>query len=154
MNIYRYLKVMLTKYTKKRLLIKALVATLITAPVIFTSCQRKAALDIYKDLGSSDPTKRIKAIIAIAKEKDIKAVPLLVNRLEDEDENVRIAAIETLKELTGKDLGYRALDPLYKRAEAVKRWQEFLEKEYRPLQRLKDKCQDQKEEKKRQGTKK
>ncbi len=73
-------------------------------------------------LTSPDPAARIRAIRQIAEKGQSSAVPLLVNRLEDEDEAVRFYAIGALVRLTGSDQGYKYYAPERERTEAVKRW--------------------------------
>jgi hypothetical protein len=78
-------------------------------------------------LTSPDPAARIRAIRQVVEKQDRGAVPLLVNRLEDEDEAVRFYAITALVKMTGSDLGYRFYAPEAERLEAVKRWRRHIE---------------------------
>ena len=77
-------------------------------------------------INSDDPAVRVRSIAKAAKLRDARAIPLLIDRLDDEDGAVRIAANEALKQITGKDFGYRDFDPLYKRKQAVERWRNWL----------------------------
>jgi hypothetical protein len=79
-----------------------------------------------RDIQSPDPCIRMKAVIYAGNSKDKRAIPLLVDRLEDEDEAVRVATIESLKQITGKDFGYRSFDPPYVRAKAVQQWRQWM----------------------------
>ena len=79
-----------------------------------------------RDIQSSDPGDRIRAIIYAANAGDRRTVPLIVDRLEDEDETVRMSAVEALKQITGRDYGYRSFDPPYVRAQAVERWRNWI----------------------------
>ncbi|UCG15493.1 MAG: HEAT repeat domain-containing protein [Phycisphaerales bacterium] len=107
-------------------------------PVLVTGClgvvgcagNRRAAV---RQLESPDPSERILAIIELAERDDDgvsgggpvgrgSVVPLLVDRLEDEDEGVRFFAIVALEKLTGTRRGYRYSDPDHLRREAVQRW--------------------------------
>lgn len=78
-------------------------------------------------LASADPIERIEATIAAGEAGDASAVPLLVDRLEDEDDAVRFYAIQALTRITGQDMGYRYYEPSWERARAVRRWRAFLE---------------------------
>jgi HEAT repeat protein len=78
------------------------------------------------EIQSADPAIRVRAIIHATRAKDMGAVPLIVDRLEDDDEAVRFVAIKSLKELTENDLGYCEGDPPYVRAQAVDRWRKWL----------------------------
>jgi len=86
-----------------------------------------------RQLESPDPSDRILAIIELTERNDDRItgggpegrgsiVPLLVDRLEDEDEGVRFFAIVALEKLTGTRMGYRYGDPDHLRREAVQRW--------------------------------
>lgn len=75
---------------------------------------------------SGDPAARVRAIIRATELSDQRAVPLIVDRLEDEDEAVRLMAITALRKLTGQDLGYRPSDTPHGRIEAVQRWRDQL----------------------------
>jgi hypothetical protein len=79
-------------------------------------------------LASADPIERVEAIIAAGEAHDVSAVPLLVDRLEDEDEAVRFYTIQALTRITGQDMGYRYYEPSWERARAVRRWRGFLER--------------------------
>ncbi len=82
-------------------------------------------INYLKGINSSDPAIRVKSIAKAAKLKDFRAIPLLIDRLEDEDAAVRLAANEALKYITGKDFGYRDFDPPAKKKEAIHRWREW-----------------------------
>ncbi len=75
---------------------------------------------------SADPNERILGIFATATANDTLAVPLLVDRLEDEDEAVRFYAIIALDKITGQRLGYDYAKPAGARAPAVARWRQFV----------------------------
>ncbi|MBN2562574.1 MAG: HEAT repeat domain-containing protein [Phycisphaerae bacterium] len=78
------------------------------------------------NIHSDDPDERILGICEAAKAKDRRAVPLLVDRLEDEDDAVRFYAIGALDRITGKRLGYDYAEPLSDRAKAVERWRRYV----------------------------
>ncbi len=68
---------------------------------------------------------RILAIREAGDRKDTVAIPLLVDRLEDEDSAVRFYAILALERITGERLGYRYADSAVDRQQAVERWREY-----------------------------
>jgi len=78
------------------------------------------------DLNSPDPAARIRAIRQIVARNEATAVPLLVDRLEDEDEAVRFYAISALVRMTGTDRGYKYYEPQRERLTAVKRWRDHV----------------------------
>jgi len=78
-------------------------------------------------INAEDPGARILAIRQAGERKDRSVVPLLVDRLEDEDEAVRFYAILALEKITGTRLGYDYAKPAYERLLAVKRWRAFLQ---------------------------
>ena len=75
---------------------------------------------------SENPGDRILAIYRAAQAKDDGAVPLIVDRLEDEDNGVRFFAIQALERLTGNRFGYDYAQPASERAAAVDRWRAYL----------------------------
>ena len=68
---------------------------------------------------------RIVAIREAGERRDRMAVPLLVDRLEDEDPAVRFYSILALERITGDRLGYRYEESASERHEAVERWRKF-----------------------------
>ena len=79
-----------------------------------------------RQIQSEDPGRRVEAIIHAGEIRDQHAVPLLVDRLEDEDEGARMFAILSLKKITGKDMGYNYYQPANLRSQAVRRWRAWL----------------------------
>ena len=75
---------------------------------------------------SANPDDRILGIRAAAEVRDRHAVPLLVDRLEDEDEAVRFFAIIALDRITGQRFGYDYALPASQRARAVELWREYV----------------------------
>jgi len=80
------------------------------------------------DFRSADPASRLKAIEAAARTRDRSAIPDLVESLDSVDPAIRLFAIETLRSLTGTDLGYRAGDSPERRAEAIGGWIEWVDR--------------------------
>ena len=86
-----------------------------------------ASPDFYHaDIQSEDPADRILAIRAVAEARDASSVPLLVDRLEDEDEAVRFFAILALEKITGRRFGYDYSMPDTARRKAVERWRAYV----------------------------
>lgn len=84
----------------------------------------------YKpDLNSPDPAARIRAIRQTTERAERTSIPLLVDRLEDEDEAVRFYAINALIRLTGRDMGYKYYKSAHERLAAVKRWRRYVRQE-------------------------
>ena len=77
-------------------------------------------------LQSENPSVRIHACVQAANAADKRALPLLVERLEDTSGDVRFSAFMALKKITGQSLGYRWYDGEQARAEAVRRWRDWL----------------------------
>ncbi len=84
------------------------------------------------DLNSPDPAARIRAIRDVVDTGDQGALPLLVDRLEDEDEGVRFYAIAALTRITGTDMGYKYYKPAQERLPAVKRWRDYVHERATP----------------------
>lgn len=68
---------------------------------------------------------RILAIREAGERRDRDAIPLLVDRLEDEDAAVRFYAILALERITGDRLGYRYADAGPDRQASVTRWRKY-----------------------------
>jgi hypothetical protein len=101
---------------------------LILAPI---GCGRTGS---YRaNIHSDDVNERILAIREAAQKDDKTAVPLLVDRLDDEDDAVRFFAILALDKITGHRFGYDYAEPARQRAEAVERWRAYLKDPERVL---------------------
>ena len=68
----------------------------------------------------------IPAIKAAADSNDRKAIPRLVQCLDDRDSAIRFAAISALKRMTGQDFGYRYYDDEWNRRQAIAQWHQWL----------------------------
>lgn len=81
----------------------------------------------YPDaLFSARPEERARAVKQAADTRDRSAIPALVDRLEDDDEAVRLYAILALERLTGTRLGYDYRSPEPDRIQATERWRAHL----------------------------
>ena len=78
------------------------------------------------DLESPDPAVRVRAIKWAGENKVSEAVPLLVDRLQEQDSSVRFFAIMSLERITGTDHGYDYKADAAARKEAVDRWRQAL----------------------------
>lgn len=88
------------------------------APKTFRSIRHPAPLVRARSVGLSERL------------PDGQAVPALVNRLDDSDPVVRLAAYQELKRRTGQDFGYVPWDDPEPRASAVSRWRNWLSERY------------------------
>ena len=93
--------------------------------VLSAGCEN-ARKDIATGLQSELGSERIAACIRAGQQRDESVLPLLVDRLEDSDADVRLFAIGALKKITGQDLGYRCYASESKRSEAVQKWRNWL----------------------------
>ena len=75
---------------------------------------------------SENSTERASAIKHAAEIQDSSVINILVDRLEDEDEAVRLFAILALEKLTGHRQGYEYHAPESDRWRAVQRWRRYL----------------------------
>ncbi len=80
-------------------------------------------------MNSSAGVEREQAVVDAGLRQDRARIPTLINRLEDDDVAVRLAAINSLRSMTGKDFGYVAYDDEMTRRAAVTRWREWWRKE-------------------------
>jgi hypothetical protein len=82
---------------------------------------------LYTRLQSDDDQVRIEAVVEAGRTGDRGAVPYLVELLGDESPAMRLFAIESLRRITGRDLGYRPYADEAARREAIGRWRQWLE---------------------------
>ena len=73
-----------------------------------------------------DPDARIAAVLHVNRTRNLQALPYVIERLTDEESDVRFAAIRTLEDLTGETKGYRYYDPPDQREQALQRWRQWL----------------------------
>jgi len=74
---------------------------------------------------SDDPTLRAQGCNIAGRQMDKQVVPLLVDRLEDPADGVRLTAHKALRQITGEDFGYLLWAPPADRAEAVRKWRAY-----------------------------
>ena len=74
------------------------------------------------DLHHPSASRRLEAVGAVARSRDASQVPALFDRLLDDDEVVRLAAASALRDLVGRDPGYRAYDAEGERATKAAAW--------------------------------
>ena len=82
---------------------------------------------VYQQLQDDNPSRRVEAIVRVGQEKDPKAVPYLVDRLEDQDADVRLYAILALERITGQNFGYEFYQDEMQRRPAVEKWRQWLQ---------------------------
>ena len=80
----------------------------------------------FRKLQPTPATVRARSVGARPHDADPQVVPALVNRLDDEDPVVRLAAHEELRKRTGKDFGFVAWSSPEERAAAIGRWRSWL----------------------------
>lgn len=80
-----------------------------------------------KSLTEPDPAGKIPAMRQAVRLQDRSGLAQLIKDLDNDDPAIRFYAITALRELTGKDLGYRYFDDEHARRQAIERWQEWLE---------------------------
>ena len=80
----------------------------------------------YHRLQSDDHDVRAAAVIEAARARDRRATPYLIDRLEDEEADIRLFAIQALRRITGEGFGYRFYAKEPARREAVQRWRQWL----------------------------
>jgi hypothetical protein len=80
----------------------------------------------FRKLQPPSATVRARSVGASPRDTASQVVPALVNRLEDEDPVVRLAAGEELRKRTGNDFGFVAWASPEERAVAIARWRSWL----------------------------
>jgi hypothetical protein len=79
-----------------------------------------------KSIDSTWAASAIPAMKTAADTNDRKAIPRLVQNLDDHDSAIRFAAITALRRMTGQDFDYRYYDGEWDRRLAVQRWHDWL----------------------------
>lgn len=92
-----------------------------------TGCGSERSKPCLSNLESPDPAQRIRAIKWAGDNEVESAIPLLVDRLIEQDVYVRFFAIRALEQITGETYGFDYKADAESRARAVKRWRESLE---------------------------
>ncbi|MBX3395644.1 MAG: HEAT repeat domain-containing protein [Phycisphaerae bacterium] len=92
--------------------------------MVFAGCA--SPRHFHANIQSESAGDRILAIRAAGEAKDLAAVPLIVDRLEDEDDGVRFFAILALERITGTRLGYDYAADFEQRTRSVERWREYV----------------------------
>ncbi len=77
-------------------------------------------------ISSDDVNERILGIVAAGQAGDRGAVPLLVDRLEDDDDAVRFFAILSLERITGERFGYDYAKQSRERSASVALWRSYI----------------------------
>ena len=102
------------------------------ALVIVLTCAGCGQKMTYEQqLDSAAGVERVQGIMTVGERKIWSAIPRLIEFLEDRDVSVRLAAVRTLREMTGKEFGYVAHADEHERREAANRWKAGWESEGR-----------------------
>ncbi|HWB54865.1 MAG TPA: hypothetical protein VG722_11755 [Tepidisphaeraceae bacterium] len=89
-----------------------------------------ACSSVPADLKKSDPTLRIPAIEQSVRNDNRDSEPKMVHDLNSDDPAIRFYAIQGLYRLTGKTFGYRYYDDELTRAQAIKKWDQWLQQSH------------------------
>ncbi len=100
----------------------------VAALLLVSGCgwSRPVSQNVYERLQSNDHNIRVGAVIEVGRRQDRRAIPYLVDRLEDDEADVRLFSIQALRDITGKRFGYRYFDNKYDRRDAVEKWRRWL----------------------------
>jgi len=108
--------------------VKVILRVILIGGSLYLGCGcGSSSSDIAAAFQDEDPARRIEAVALAGRNRDQSAVPFLIDRLTDSQEEVRFFAIIALKRATGETMGWNYYDPPAKRAEAVRRWREWLQ---------------------------
>jgi len=95
--------------------------------VLLAGCaQQPKSANSLAGLEDRDPAVRFQAIKWAGENGVTAAVPLLVDRLLDQDQAVRFYAAKSLERITGETFGYDYKARPHRRAAAVARWRQFI----------------------------
>lgn len=107
-------------------------APLLTSALLLSLAAGCTQDPIRPDARAADPQSRIPALVGSARASDPDSLDQLIYALGDDDAAVRLFAIQSLKDRTGQDLGYRYYDPPEQRAQAQRRWRQWLNEQPDP----------------------
>lgn len=96
--------------------------------------------DLAVRLQDEDPSVRASAAIEAGQQGRRDVLALLVDRLDDREETVRMVAIVSLEKLAGQRMGYCSYHSREERQQAMVRWREWLVRRQasRPAQETRD----------------
>jgi hypothetical protein len=103
-----------------------LVALMVAGAVVGCGPAPASRDTIARGLQSEMPNERAAAAVMAGDSGDAQLVPLLVERLEDEDGEVRLLSCTALRRITGQTMEYRCGGSLADRAVAVERWRQWM----------------------------
>ena len=86
---------------------------------------RPRPLEPSDDLFDPNPTRRVQAVAEVRRTGATDHVPTLIELLDDEDESVRLMAGTALRDLTGRDSGYRPYATPAERRLQVEEWRRW-----------------------------
>jgi hypothetical protein len=115
-----------TLFDRKAHFVHTAIGLLAGLTVILPGCFQSSTSIGLKDLESPNLDVRIQAIKWAGDNKVKEAVPLLVDRLQEQDKAVRFFAIEALKRIMNTDHGFDYKADAASRAQAIQRWRETL----------------------------
>jgi hypothetical protein len=105
---------------------KRWIGTFVLAAVMAASWGCAHAPRKFAKIDSQAPMVRARAVGLAARKPDAQVLPALVERLDDDDPVVRLAAHEELRKRTGQDFGYLPWASPEERAGAVAQWRAWL----------------------------
>ena len=108
-----------------RLIASAMILTMLVGA---TGCS--LAPKTFRSISHPAPLVRARSVRLSERLPDGQAVPALVDRLDDPDPVVRLAAHHELKRRTGQDFGFVPWDDPEPREKAVSRWRGWMSERY------------------------
>ena len=118
-----FIIVIMTTVSTRRAVLTGVVAVLLSVGLL--SCQGPRTMRLA-ELEHPEVAVRIRAIKWAGENRVSEAVPLLVDRLSEQDPSVRFFAIGSLRRITGTDHGYDYKANATRRSAAVARWREAI----------------------------
>ncbi len=92
--------------------------------LVAAGCFGQKAMTGDQLLNSSAGVERQEGVLRAEREGQ-PGIPKIIPRLEDDDVAVRMAAVDSLRRMTGEDFGYVAWDDETTRRAAVAKWREW-----------------------------
>ena len=99
---------------------------LVLAPLFIAGClanpHERISEDWHENLKNPNADIRVEALKVMVETNDQGAIPLVIDRLEDEEPGVRMFAYHALRRICGEDLGFTPYGSEVARAAEVAKW--------------------------------
>jgi len=104
----------------------AVACLLLGALLVCAACgQATRRVVTVGDLYHPSPVRRTEAVSLVRQRRDLAAVPVLIEMLDDPDPGVRLVVSATLEDLTGRHTGYRPWSDAVQQRKEILAWRRW-----------------------------